>query len=174
MRRLVNYIAGIALGVGAAIFFTSKSGKGMCKRLLGAASGRLLTAAPDQFPTPEENSAWPGPEGGSPWQGPASIDEPAAADESVIVVEASPAEPTVVSEGAPEAPDFAETFAPTVSPDSSEGSPEEDGVVDQQMKMRRRIEETRERLKAKAFDAMTSGESALLPYAADEPTEEAL
>ena len=35
------------------------------------------------------------------------------------------------------------------------------GAVDQ-AEMRRRIEETRARLKAKAFDAMMSGESALL------------
>jgi len=37
----------------------------------------------------------------------------------------------------------------------------EDGTIDQ-AEMRRRIEETRARLKAKAFDAMMSGESALL------------
>ena len=36
-----------------------------------------------------------------------------------------------------------------------------DGTIDQ-AELRRRIEETRARLKAKAFDAMMSGESALL------------
>jgi hypothetical protein len=51
--------------------------------------------------------------------------------------------------------------------DDSAEEPLERPVVDQ-AEMRRRIEETRARLKAKAFDAMTSGESALL---AREPGE---
>ena len=50
-----------------------------------------------------------------------------------------------------------------------------------QAEMRRRIEETRNRLKAKAFDAMTAGEAALLardpegqaaPEAAEAPIDE--
>ncbi len=52
---------------------------------------------------------------------------------------------TPVAEEAPAAP--ADEMAP--------------GAVDQ-AEMRRRIEETRARLKAKAFDAMMSGEAALL------------
>ena len=47
--------------------------------------------------------------------------------------------------------------APVPSEETSGGG----GAVDQ-AEMRRRIEETRARLKAKAFDAMMSGESALL------------
>ncbi len=46
-------------------------------------------------------------------------------------------------------------------PPAAAAAPREGGGIDQ-AEMRRRIEETRARLKAKAFDAMMSGEAALL------------
>lgn len=94
----------------------------------------------------------------------ALVAEAAAAEAEVAeevaveaVVEAAAAEivaeETVVEAAAEEA--VAEEAAP------KEASPREGGGIDQ-AEMRRRIEETRARLKAKAFDAMMSGEAALL------------
>lgn len=90
------------------------------------------------------------------------------------------AEPTVAAELAPS---VAESPAPPAQPVGAEeeaAESSEESVVDQ-AEMRRRIEETRSRLKAKAFDAMASGESALLgrevaeqtsPVDVDEPLDD--
>ena len=95
---------------------------------------------------------------------PAVVEEPVA-DETVIEEQALEA-PVPTGEALPEAPvaeaPGAETAVAEVAPeDSAAESPREGGVIDQ-AEMRRRIEETRARLKAKAFDAMMSGEAALL------------
>jgi len=75
---------------------------------------------------------------------PAVIEEPVVAEEPAVIEE-----PVVAEE--PTAPVAEEPEAPA----------REAGGIDQ-AEMRRRIEETRARLKAKAFDAMMSGEAALL------------
>ena len=84
----------------------------------------------------------------------AAVDE-AVAEEAVVeaVVSEEIAEEAVVDAAVEEV--VAEEAAP------KEASPREGGGIDQ-AEMRRRIEETRARLKAKAFDAMMSGEAALL------------
>ena len=73
-------------------------------------------------------------------------------DAPPVVVAAAPAEPAVG------ATDAAPVAAAAPAAPADEPAP---GSVDQ-AEMRRRIEETRARLKAKAFDAMMSGEAALL------------
>jgi len=95
---------------------------------------------------------------------PAVVEEPVA-DETVTEEQALEA-PVPTGEALPEASvaeaPGAETAVAEVAPeDSAAESPREGGVIDQ-AEMRRRIEETRARLKAKAFDAMMSGEAALL------------
>ena len=52
--------------------------------------------------------------------------------------------------------------APADEAPAAEPAPAREGGAIDQAEMRRRIEETRARLKAKAFDAMMSGEAALL------------
>ena len=88
--------------------------------------------------------------------------EPEAEAEPVEVVEPEPeaeAEAVEVVEPEPEAEaEPAEVAEPEVADEVSEAS----GEALDQAEMRRRIEETRARLKAKAFDAMMSGEAALL------------
>ena len=85
--------------------------------------------------------------------------------EAPLVEEA--AEPVVEVPAAPapiaEAPPAEAAAAPEPAAAAPEAGPvaREGGSIDQ-AEMRRRIEETRARLKAKAFDAMMSGESALL------------
>ena len=84
----------------------------------------------------------------------AIVDE-VVAEEAVVeaAVDEAVAEEAVVEAAVEEV--VAEEAAP------KEPSPREGGGIDQ-AEMRRRIEETRVRLKAKAFDAMMSGEAALL------------
>ena len=84
-----------------------------------------------------------------------AAEDEAVAEEAVAeaVVSEEIAEEAVVDAAVDEA--AAEEAAP------KEASPREGGGIDQ-AEMRRRIEETRARLKAKAFDAMMSGEAALL------------
>ncbi len=99
-------------------------------------------------PAPAEEPARP--------EEPISFREPERVEEppSFVYPVVSPAQ--VVEEPVPAAePAAAETRPPVETPTR------EAGAVDQ-AEMRRRIEETRARLKAKAFDAMMSGESALL------------
>jgi gas vesicle protein len=79
-----------------------------------------------------------------------------AAEETAI--EEPVAEETVVDEAAVDEP-VAEVEPAAEAPAADE--PAGDAAIDQ-AEMRRRIEETRARLKAKAFDAMMSGEAALL------------
>jgi hypothetical protein len=107
------------------------------------------------------------------------VEEPALAEEPVVAEEPVPA--PVVAESAavvPEPEPVAEEIVADVDdkivvveepgtetpagavPDQPAGQ-REGGAIDQ-AEMRRRIEETRARLKAKAFDAMMSGEAALL------------
>ena len=84
----------------------------------------------------------------------------ANAAELESVAETAPVlEPEPVAEPEPvvEAEPVAEEPPAEEAPAAREGS----GNIDQ-AEMRRRIEETRARLKAKAFDAMMSGEAALL------------
>ncbi|MBN2205019.1 MAG: hypothetical protein JW767_08355, partial [Thermoleophilia bacterium] len=80
-----------------------------------------------------------------------AVEEPVAAEPAV---EEPVAEAPVAEAPAAEAPPVAE--APPAAEEPGEAHP-----IDQ-AEMRRRIEETRARLKAKAFDAMMSGEAALL------------
>lgn len=96
---------------------------------------------------------------------PPATEEPLAVEEEVS--EAAVAEPLVAEDDAPaaaiEEPPVGEPAAaapvaeePVIREDEGEGA-----AIDQ-AEMRRRIEETRARLKAKAFDAMMSGEASLL------------
>ncbi len=95
--------------------------------------------------------------------------EVAAAEESVTEAPVVEAEPVIEEEPAPAPVVEAEPVVveePVAAP--AEQAPavdaavaREGGAIDQ-AEMRRRIEETRARLKAKAFDAMMSGEAALL------------
>lgn len=87
--------------------------------------------------------------------GPTEIHEPEPVGEALHSAEHVVSPPQAVEEPAPL------TEPLTTTPSAGETASRESGVVDQ-AEMRRRIEETRARLKAKAFDAMMSGESALL------------
>jgi hypothetical protein len=115
----------------------------------------------------EEPGAEPEPVAEEPGAEPEPVaEEPVAEPEPVAEVAEEPvAEPELVAEVAEEV---------VVEP-ADEASPvaRESGAIDQ-AEMRRRIEETRARLKAKAFDAMMSGEAALLRHdSGDKPLPKA-
>jgi hypothetical protein len=83
--------------------------------------------------------------------------EPPVAEQRLVVEEVPPAEGSPADEAVAEAaPSSDSTAAPAET-----APPAREGAIDP-AEMRRRIEETRARLNAKAFDAMMSGEAALL------------
>jgi len=109
----------------------------------------------------EEPRAWE-----IPYEEDASHEAEPPAEAPVVAMEV--VEPVVDEEAAAAEPAVAEIAeesvaeAPPADEPVAEAPPvRESGAIDQ-AEMRRRIEETRARLKAKAFDAMMSGESALL------------
>jgi hypothetical protein len=84
----------------------------------------------------------------------------AAAEEPDVVVEASEEEEmTYLAEPAEGEPGVEETDAATTEAEATPQADEQDKPDFDREAMRRRIEETRARLKAKAFDAMVQGES---------------
>ena len=288
MKRLMKILLGLSIGVGIALLFAPKSGRKLREQLLGGATGKLLPAAPVEFPQPEGERLWDAgtvtavaePPAVEPPAVEPVVEEPAIVEEAVvvepaIVEEVAAAEEAVVEEVVAEEAvaeatsedlrprieetraavetDIAQPFAPVAAEEAvveevvaeeavaeeptaeeavveevaaeeavveetvveeapvreaaaglvadmtsgsgaavaeeepaeaaeeieaavveepvaeaveepvaaDEAATREDGTIDQ-AEMRRRIEETRARLKAKAFDAMMSGESALL------------
>ena len=81
---------------------------------------------------------------------------------AAVVVEEAPLEEPVVPVAEEPVPVEPVAAPPAAEPAVEEEPSAREGGTINQAEMRRRIEETRARLKAKAFDAMMSGESALL------------
>ena len=90
--KVMRFLLGLAIGAGVALLVAPKSGRELRSQLAGGASGKLLGAAPDQYPQPEPGAAW----GGAatvveeePWA-PAEmvVEETAVAEEAVA--EAAP------------------------------------------------------------------------------------
>jgi len=123
-----------------------------------SAAAASTAAAGESLPVVAEPPAEPAVEAPVVAEPPAepAVEAPVVAepvfDAPPVVVAAAPAEPAVG------ATDAAPVAAAAPAAPADEPAP---GSVDQ-AEMRRRIEETRARLKAKAFDAMMSGEAALL------------
>jgi len=124
-------------------------------------AGSLTAAAAPTDVSPSTEPAQVAPsleeEGPSVAEAPALAAEPPPASDSAVPAAEETETPSAAADLAPAAAAAqAEHLAPS-------GAPLEGGTIDQ-AEMRRRIEETRARLKAKAFDAMMSGESALLRH----------
>ncbi len=133
-----------------------------------AAAADLDTETPSSAPLVSEAGV-----DTAPWSAtdePPAVEEPPATTESLAVEEEVPeaavAEPLVAEEPratAIEEPPVGEpTAAAPVAEEPVIREDEGEGAAIDQAEMRRRIEETRARLKAKAFDAMMSGEASLL------------
>jgi hypothetical protein len=259
MKRLMKILLGLSIGAALALLFAPKSGRKLREQLIGGATGRLLPAAPVEFPEPQGERLWDAGAATAVAEppvvepviveeatsedlrvrieetraavesdiahpfAPVVVEEPVAEEPVAEVVEEPVVEEPVVEEPVVEEPvaevveepvveepeaevaeeavaeepvaevveepvveepvveepeaevveepeaevveepvvEAAVVEEPVVEEPADESAAREGGTIDQ-AEMRRRIEETRARLKAKAFDAMMSGESALL------------
>ena len=123
---------------------------------VGEVSEPVVEVAPELLETPQAQVEEAIPEVPMPSFGEAAAEEPVAEAEPV-------AEEPLADEPVAEAEPVAEEPVAEAEPVAETPGEEPAGetTIDQ-AEMRRRIEETRARLKAKAFDAMMSGEAALL------------
>ncbi|HEY5386668.1 MAG TPA: hypothetical protein VIL79_02080 [Thermoleophilia bacterium] len=131
MKRLMKIVLGLSIGAAVAMLFAPKSGRELRERLMGGATGRLLPAAPVEFPEPEGERLWDAGTATAVAEPPLvepAFEEPAIVEET-IVVEEPVVEETVAVE--PEAAE--EVIAP--EPEIAEEPTSED--------LRARIEETR-------------------------------
>ncbi|MCX6362872.1 MAG: YtxH domain-containing protein, partial [Actinobacteria bacterium] len=58
MKRLMKILLGLSVGVALAVLFAPKSGRKLREQLIGGATGKLLPAAPVEFPEPEGARRW--------------------------------------------------------------------------------------------------------------------
>ena len=186
--KLVRFLLGLAFGAGVAVLLAPKSGRELRELLIGAASRRLLPAAPDQFPEPEHEREWGEATATAVAEPPVAA--PAVEKEEPFVAEAAPPvwEPSpmveepapVVEEPAPvvaEAQPTAEEPAPVVEeplvaePASGAAVPvAAPPVVSLGDDLRTRIEETRVALQSELAHPFTVPE----PVALEEVVAEAV
>jgi len=105
MKRLMKILLGLSIGVGIALLFAPKSGRKLREQLLGGATGKLLPAAPVEFPQPEGEHLWDAGTSTAVAEAPvveAPVVEPPvvepALEEPAIVEEAVVVEPAIVEE----------------------------------------------------------------------------
>ena len=58
--KVMRFLLGLAIGAGVALLVAPKSGRELRQQLAGGASGKLLGAAPDEYPQPEPVAEWGG------------------------------------------------------------------------------------------------------------------
>ena len=58
--KVLRFLLGLAIGAGVALLVAPKSGRELRQQLVGGASGKLLGAAPDEYPQPEPVAEWGG------------------------------------------------------------------------------------------------------------------
>jgi hypothetical protein len=93
MKRFMKILLGLSVGAAIAMLFAPKSGRKLREQLIGGATGKLLPAAPVEFPAPEGERRWDA--------GPAAaVAEVVVAEEAVVeeVVEEVVVEEAVVEE----------------------------------------------------------------------------
>ncbi len=56
--KLMKFLLGLTIGAGVALLFAPKSGRELREQLVGGATGRLLPAAPVEYPQPEHERDW--------------------------------------------------------------------------------------------------------------------
>ena len=148
MKRLMKILLGLSIGAAVAVLFTPKSGRELRERLIGGATGKLLPAAPVEFPEPDGERLW---DAGTatgvaePTIVEPAFEEPAIVEEVVVVEEVAAAEPEVAEEATSEdlrarieetraavETDIAQPFAPVVAEEAAVEEPAaEDAVVEE-------------------------------------------
>ena len=58
MKRFMKVLLGLSIGAAVAVLFAPKSGRELRQQLIGGATGKLLPAAPVEFPEPEGERLW--------------------------------------------------------------------------------------------------------------------
>lgn len=137
MARFSRFVLGGIIGAGLALMFAPKSGRELRRMLMGEGRPALPPPAEEMAPPPSP----PAP----PVDLQARIEETRHRIETELEDTLAPAAVEATAEEAEEE-------------GQAEAEVEEAPGFDQE-EMRRRIDETRARLKAKAFDAMMSGET---------------
>ena len=56
--KFMRFLLGLAIGAGVALLVAPKSGRELRQQLAGGAGGKLLGAAPDEYPQPESFAEW--------------------------------------------------------------------------------------------------------------------
>ena len=104
--KVLRFLLGLVIGAGVALLVAPKSGRELRQQLVGGASGKLLGAAPDEYPQPEP-AAW----GGSAT---AVAEPPSFVEEPVVPVEPEVVDEVVVTEAVTE--EVIEEAAPAPKP----------------------------------------------------------
>ncbi len=94
MKRLMKILLGLSIGAALALLFAPKSGRKLREQLIGGATGKLLPAAPIEFPEPESERIW---DAGAA----TAVEEPPVA-EPAIVAEVVATEPEVAGDSTSE------------------------------------------------------------------------
>ena len=94
MKRLMKILLGLSIGAALALLFAPKSGRKLREQLIGGATGKLLPAAPVEFPEPESERIW---DAGAA----TAVEEPPVA-EPAIVAEVVATEPEVAGDATSE------------------------------------------------------------------------
>jgi hypothetical protein len=120
MKRLMKILFGLSIGAAVAVLFAPKSGRELREQLIGGATGKLLPAAPVEFPEPEGERLW---DAGTatavaqPTVVEPAFEEPGIVEEAAVVVEeeaveeVAAVEPEVVEEVTAAEPEVAEETA---------------------------------------------------------------
>ena len=108
MKRLMKILLGLTIGAAIALLFAPKSGRKLREQLIGGATGKLLPAAPVEFPEPEGERLWDAHTATAVAEPPVvepafeepAFEEPAIVEEAAVVEEVVVEEPAVAEEEA--------------------------------------------------------------------------
>jgi len=97
MKRFMKVLLGLSIGAAVGMLLARKSGRELREQLIGGGTGKLLPAAPVEFPEPEGERLW---DAGTA----TAVAEPAVVEEAVVVEETVVEEAVVVEETVVEEP----------------------------------------------------------------------
>ncbi|MCX6373068.1 MAG: YtxH domain-containing protein, partial [Actinobacteria bacterium] len=152
MKRFMKIVLGLSIGAAVAVLFAPKSGRKLREQLIGGATGRLLPAAPVEFPEPAGERLWEAGAATAVAEPPVVVDvaseaavaEPPVTEEAIAVVEevtvdeVTAVEPEMTEDAVAE-PEMTEDGA-AAEPVVAEAATSED--------LRERIDETRAAIEA--------------------------
>jgi hypothetical protein len=135
MKRLMKVLLGLSIGAAIAMLFAPKRGRELRERLIGGATGKLLPAAPVEFPEPEGERSW---EAGAT----TAVAEPPVVEAVAVETAAEAVEEEVEAPEGVEAPEEVAVIEPEVVGEVVAAEP---GIAEEATSedLRARIAETR-------------------------------